>query len=352
MGVSNTVYRFGDFVLDTTERQLRRNDRPVKLSARYFDALVLLVRENGRLIGKDQFFAEVWQGVVVGDEALTQAMKTLRSALGDRAGDPRYIETVPKHGYRFIAAVEPVGAKALKRPDPQRARRSSTFAGRIAVGTLGGMAAGAVGGLIYGSAIAFGPGAPEPGAASIFALLMALNLVVGALGAFAVSLGWAAAMALSRERAAWGAAGAALGGTCIGWLTRGLGLDAFSVALGATPRAITGALEGAALGLAIGASLALAARALTGRQAVFGAATICALTGLGITALDGTLMAASLAHLGAAITASPLALTWLRAFIDAMAVPASTIHLLGGLEALVFGVGVVSAITWLRRRGG
>src|SRR5690606_29888268 len=75
----------------------------VELSSRYLDALALLLRERGRLVTKDRFMDEVWQGVPVTDEALTQCIKTLRRQLGDDAAKPRYIETVPKHGYRFIA---------------------------------------------------------------------------------------------------------------------------------------------------------------------------------------------------------------------------------------------------------
>ena len=68
------------------------------LSSRYFDALALLVREAGTLVTKDGFLNEVWRGIPVTDEALTQCIKSLRRALGDDAGRPRFIETVPTHG--------------------------------------------------------------------------------------------------------------------------------------------------------------------------------------------------------------------------------------------------------------
>src|SRR5919106_2851878 len=102
-------FRFDRFVLDAGDRQLRRDEEPVELNARYFDALALMVREAGRLVSKDRFLEEVWRGIPVTDEALTQCIKTLRRQLGDDAADPRLIETVPKHGYRFIAPVELVG---------------------------------------------------------------------------------------------------------------------------------------------------------------------------------------------------------------------------------------------------
>src|SRR5687767_12038920 len=97
---------FENFVLDPADRQLCRDDVPVELNARYFDALALLVREQGKLVSKDRFLGEVWHGIAVTDEALTQCIKTIRRQLGDNAASPRFIETVPKHGYRFIAAVE------------------------------------------------------------------------------------------------------------------------------------------------------------------------------------------------------------------------------------------------------
>src|SRR3990167_7235801 len=96
-------FRFERFHLDVRDRQLRRDDAPVELNARYFDALTLLVSEQGRLVTKERFHDEVWRGVPVTDEALTQCIRTLRRALGDDAANPQFIETVPSYGYRFIA---------------------------------------------------------------------------------------------------------------------------------------------------------------------------------------------------------------------------------------------------------
>ena len=120
-------FRFDRFALDPADRQLRRDDAVVELNARYFDALALLVGEAGRLVSKDRFLDEVWRGVPVTDEALTQCIKTLRRQLGDDASNPRFIETVPKHGYRFIAPVEtdaaafaqPAGCLLYTSPSPR-----------------------------------------------------------------------------------------------------------------------------------------------------------------------------------------------------------------------------------------
>src|SRR3954463_9293073 len=100
------TFRFAPYCLDAADRRLTRDGAPVELNARYFDALALLVREAGRLVSKDRFLDEVWRGIPVTDEALTQCIRTLRRELGDDAAAPRFIETVPKHGYRFIAPVE------------------------------------------------------------------------------------------------------------------------------------------------------------------------------------------------------------------------------------------------------
>ena len=122
-------FRFERFQLDVTDRQLRRDDAPVELNARYFDALTLLVREQGRLVSKERFHDEVWRGVPVTDEALTQCIRTLRRQLGDDAGRPRFIETVPKHGYRFVAPIEaevgePPAPAPAAAPAPLRTRRT------------------------------------------------------------------------------------------------------------------------------------------------------------------------------------------------------------------------------------
>ncbi|MEW6207034.1 MAG: winged helix-turn-helix domain-containing protein [Acidobacteriota bacterium] len=95
-------YRFDDFYLDVENRELRREGRPLALNSKYFDVLLLLVSRAGRLVEKQRIFDEVWSGVFVTDAALTQCIKDIRRQLGDDAANPRYIKTVPKHGYIFI----------------------------------------------------------------------------------------------------------------------------------------------------------------------------------------------------------------------------------------------------------
>src|SRR5207237_6200466 len=104
-----TVYRFGEFCLDAGNRRLLRDGQPVALNSKYFDVLLLLVSRCGQLVEKATIFAEIWSGVFVTDAALTQCIKDIRKQLGDDAANPRYIKTVPKHGYVFIGEVTQAG---------------------------------------------------------------------------------------------------------------------------------------------------------------------------------------------------------------------------------------------------
>jgi DNA-binding winged helix-turn-helix (wHTH) protein len=100
-----TGYRFEDYHLDVRNRELRRGEEALALNSKYFDVLHLLVREQGRLVEKQKIFEEVWEGVIVTDAALTQCIKDIRKLLHDEVVSPRFIKTVPKHGYMFIGQV-------------------------------------------------------------------------------------------------------------------------------------------------------------------------------------------------------------------------------------------------------
>ncbi|HEX8839067.1 MAG TPA: transcriptional regulator, partial [Sphingomicrobium sp.] len=239
---------FDRFTLDVRDRQLRRGDEPVELNSRYLDALALLVSEQGRLVPKERFLDEVWRGVPVTDEALTQCVRTLRRQLGDDAAQPRFIETVPKHGYRFIAPVEANARGPIERPKAAVEWRDVLLLG--VAGTIGGGMAGFVGGLFYGFAAASQPFAPGLGAISILLVLLCLTILVGLLGAAGVSFGIAAAALAGRSL--WKIAGGALGGLIVGAVVKLLGLDAFNLLIGRSPGDITGPLEGLLLGAAIG----------------------------------------------------------------------------------------------------
>jgi len=99
---SRLRYHFSDFVLAPSRRVLLRKGREVALIPRYFDLLVLLVERRGQAVSRREIFAAVWSDVVVSDGALSQAVRTLRRALGDEPKVPVFIRTVSRHGYRFV----------------------------------------------------------------------------------------------------------------------------------------------------------------------------------------------------------------------------------------------------------
>lgn len=102
------VYEFGDFRLDPGEKILLRESHRVSLTPKVFDTLVALVENAGHLVEKEVLIQKVWQESFVEEGNLTFNIKMLRKALDDDANHPRFIETVPKRGYRFIAAVKEV----------------------------------------------------------------------------------------------------------------------------------------------------------------------------------------------------------------------------------------------------
>src|SRR5262245_35770733 len=104
----NHFYRFGEFTLDADQRVLLREGRPLPLTPKVFDTLLILVENNGRIVEKDELITRVWPDTFVEEGNLTFNITQLRKSLGDDARSPLYIETVARRGYRFIANVEEV----------------------------------------------------------------------------------------------------------------------------------------------------------------------------------------------------------------------------------------------------
>ncbi|MEW5978377.1 MAG: winged helix-turn-helix domain-containing protein [Acidobacteriota bacterium] len=98
-------YRFQDFQLDPTERLLRRKGQEIPLTPTLYDLLLVLVKNSGHLLDKEQLMEAVWAGRFVEEGNLTRSISSLRSVLGDDASHPRLIETIPRRGYRFVAEV-------------------------------------------------------------------------------------------------------------------------------------------------------------------------------------------------------------------------------------------------------
>lgn len=100
------IFHFGPITVDGENFSVTKNGRAVTLTPRAFDVLFFLINHAGRVVEKQEIFDAVWKETFVSDNALTKIVKELRHALGDSAENSRYIETVPKRGYRFIAAIE------------------------------------------------------------------------------------------------------------------------------------------------------------------------------------------------------------------------------------------------------
>ena len=110
MAAAVRAYAFGEFTVDMGASTLWRGDEIVPLPSRAFDALAYLLEHRDRLVPKDELVAAVWHDVVVTDDSLVHAVSVLRRALADDPHEPRYVQTVPRRGYRFIAEARVVGS--------------------------------------------------------------------------------------------------------------------------------------------------------------------------------------------------------------------------------------------------
>jgi len=114
-------YEFGAFRLDVSEQMLLRDGRPLPLTPKLFDLLRVLVENGGHLVEKDQLLKELWPDSFVEEGALNRGVSVLRKALGESASGPKYIETVPKRGYRFVAPVRRLAGRSVSVAEPSRA---------------------------------------------------------------------------------------------------------------------------------------------------------------------------------------------------------------------------------------
>src|SRR6185436_18301087 len=102
----NHLYEFGPFVLDAHSRILLRDGVTVRLTPKAFETLLVLIQHGLQVVEKEQLLKEVWPDTFVEEGSLSRNIHELRKALGDDLSEPRYIETIPKRGYRFIAPVK------------------------------------------------------------------------------------------------------------------------------------------------------------------------------------------------------------------------------------------------------
>ena len=137
------IYEFGDFRLDVGEHILTRLAGPThgSLPEKAFQTLVHLVRNPGSLLTKDELLKAVWRDVIVEENNLVKAIYAIRRLLEDTGQVPKYIETIPKHGYRFVANVKASGADPVKADKAAKSNgRSSAYElylrGKVKVGNV------------------------------------------------------------------------------------------------------------------------------------------------------------------------------------------------------------------------
>src|SRR5580698_1809608 len=115
---ASRVLRFDGFELDVRAGELRKSGIKLRLQGQPIQVLTVLLNNAGELMTREEIRAQVWtaETFVDFDHSLHNAIARIREALGDSAGTPRYIETLPRRGYRFIGTVERVGTEESPPP--------------------------------------------------------------------------------------------------------------------------------------------------------------------------------------------------------------------------------------------
>jgi DNA-binding winged helix-turn-helix (wHTH) protein len=273
-------YRFSQFTLSPQRRVLVRDGREVPLIPRYFDLLLLLVERRREAVHRREIFDRVWGDVIVSDSALSQAVRTIRLALGDDSREPRFIRTVSRHGYRFVfpdvveeeddqgdhvpaaqpgPSIEPVVGRPIAAdrdaPTVRGAASIARWAGAAASGgAVAGLLAGGVGGLLLAAA---------PGSTAPLALVPVLAVIGGGCGALG-GLGVGAGLGLGdtqvrAHRALALITSAAVGGGTVGTTCQFLARWGLAALVG-LELDIGGGIEGLVIGAAAGLGMALASR--------------------------------------------------------------------------------------------
>src|SRR6266571_9494392 len=112
-------YKFDPFILDVDERVLLRDGRPVAVTPKVFDTLLLLVENQGCVVSKQKILETLWPDVFVEESNVTFNITMLRKALGDTKHESLYIETVSRRGYRFKTDVREVRAENIRAQMPE-----------------------------------------------------------------------------------------------------------------------------------------------------------------------------------------------------------------------------------------
>lgn len=340
-------YQFAEFELEPAQRQLRCGGELVELNSRYLDALLLLLQNAGKLVSKQQFFEQVWPGLVVSDEALTQCIRTLRRVLQDNASAPRFIETVPKHGYRFIAVVswqDAADSNATATVSPKSASQhadlttTQQFWQHLAQGLFGAALAGLIGGACYGLLAAAQYSFAGREAMAMWLVLLSITLLLALLAGGAVSAALSAALVWGRARAASILIAGVCGGLLVGSFVSLLLHEVLQLFFGRSPAYITGAAEGAVIGLATALSCLLLLRQ-NGKWQLLYAMLPALLAALMLSYGGGVLLAGSLVQLAAQFPDAALATVFSEALLQHQG-HNWWVHLSAMLEAGLFCAGI------------
>jgi DNA-binding winged helix-turn-helix (wHTH) protein len=137
-GCSPLILRFGVFEADLRAGELYKAGRKIKLQVLPFQVLVLLLERPGEIVRRAELQGKLWPAdtFVDFDHSLNTAIKKLRQALGDNKKKPRFVETLPKRGYRFIGTVVEAARLATPAKDPDRASKVGRVAKLCADGPL------------------------------------------------------------------------------------------------------------------------------------------------------------------------------------------------------------------------
>ena len=351
-------YSFAGFQLNPAQRQLYYHGQLQELNSRYLDALLLLLHHAGELVSKQQFFEQVWPGLVVSDEALTQCIRTLRRVLGDNATAPRFIETVPKHGYRFIAQVSredgnaPASLTPTARPVAnetriERQRQHLWFS--IGYGVVGAAVAGLTGGMLYGLLAAMQALNSGSQAMSFLLVLLSVTTLLALVAGAAIAAAISAAQLWRSQQPLWTLLAGAVAGLLVGAFVSVLLKDMLILFFGRSPAQLTGATEGLLIGLAVATTLLLLRR-----QPRFYRLGFALLPGmlawLLISLSGGVLLAGSLAQLAAEFPQATLGKILLPEGFARIGLGNGWLHLSAMLEAGLFSAGLALGLQRAQQR--
>src|SRR5215217_5700186 len=100
------IFRFGDCTVDTSLREVCRAGETVHVEPQVFDLLAFLIEHRDRVVSKDEILNAIWQGRIVSEAALSSRINAIRRALGDTGEEQRFIRTLPRRSFRFVAELQ------------------------------------------------------------------------------------------------------------------------------------------------------------------------------------------------------------------------------------------------------